>query len=173
MIKSLTTAQLQTLSKDALPKDSVILNVCTQAEYAEEHIANSLNIPLQELPQRINELKTYHTVYVHCRSGRRSLEAAKILGEQTKADVYNVEGGLISWKENSFSTQKNTNRLPIIRQVFISASVLLWLSLAGFYFVSAWFLVVIAIVASGLLLSGVTGWCGMALLLAKMPWNKK
>ena len=39
-------------------------------------------------------------------------------------------------------------------------------------FVSPWFLILPAFVGCGLMFAGITGWCGMALLLAKMPWNK-
>lgn len=173
MFKTISTSQLNELAKNrAAMEDSVIINVCTPAEYTEEHIANSLSIPLDQLPQRIKELKQYKHIYVHCRSGKRSLQASEILSGQLRADIYNVEGGLLNWKENGFATKINTNRLPIIRQVFIAAAVLLWLGLAGFYFMTPWALLLIAGVATGLLISGLTGWCGMAVLLAKMPWNK-
>ena len=98
--------------------------------------------------------------------------ASKILIQKLKSQIFNVQGGLMEWKAKGFSTITNTKRVPIMRQVFIAASLLLWLGLLGFYVVGAWGLLLVAIVASGLLISGVTGWCGMAFLLAKMPWNR-
>lgn len=174
MFKTISAPELNVRTKNKAAMDeTIIINVCTPAEYAEEHIANSLNIPLDQLPQRLQEVKHYKHIYVHCRSGKRSLQASKILSENLHADVYNVEGGLLHWKESGFATKINTSRLPIMRQVFIAAALLLWLGLAGFYFVGEWALLLVGLVATGLLISGLTGWCGMAFLLAKMPWNRK
>lgn len=173
MFKTITPAQLHSMSStNYVGTKSIIVNVCTPAEYAEEHIADSLNIPLDQLPQRLEELKPYQNIYVHCRSGKRSEVASKILIQKLKSQIFNVQGGLMEWKAKGFSTITNTKRVPIMRQVFIAASLLLWLGLLGFYVVGAWGLLLVAIVASGLLISGVTGWCGMAFLLAKMPWNR-
>ncbi len=173
MFTSISAKQLHTLSNNqTFSNDSIVLNVCTPAEYEEERIADSINIPLDQLATRLHELQQYKHIYVHCRSGKRSLEASKILAHSLKSDIYNITGGLVSWKESGFATQKNSRRLPIIRQVFIAASLLLWAGLVGYYFIGELSLLLIAVVATGLLVSGMTGWCGMAFLLAKMPWNR-
>jgi len=88
------------------------------------------------------------------------------------AELVNVEGGLLAWQEAGFRTTSLTSRLPIMRQVFIGAGSLVILGLVPGYFINDTYLLIPAFVAIGLLVSGLTGWCGMALLLSKMPWNK-
>ena len=76
----------------------VLLDVRTPAEYAEGHIPGSLLIPLQTLAQEAPEQLTDKEapIFVYCRSGRRSIEAAEILVEQGYTQVYDL-GGIIDW----------------------------------------------------------------------------
>ncbi len=79
----------------------VVLDVRTVGEYQSGHIKNSLLIPLQELNNRLNELKTKKEkkILVFCRSGNRSGQAQKIL-EQNGYNAVNISGGVISWSNN-------------------------------------------------------------------------
>lgn len=76
----------------------ILLDVRTPAEYAEGHIPGSLLIPLQTLEEQASlQLTDRDTpIFVYCRSGQRSLEAAKILVEQGYTQVYDL-GGIIDW----------------------------------------------------------------------------
>lgn len=76
----------------------VLLDVRTPAEYAEGHIPGSLLIPLQTLAEEAPEQLTDKDapIFVYCRSGRRSIEAAEILVEQGYTQVYDL-GGIIDW----------------------------------------------------------------------------
>ncbi len=153
--------------------DSVLINVCTEAEFAEEHIANSVNIPLDKLTSTLPIFNGKKVVYVHCRSGKRSAKAVQILSQLDNVVVVDVRGGLLAWKEKGLATVQAQGRLPIMQQVFIAASMLIWIGLIGAYFVHSAFLILNLLVATGFLLSGITGWCGMAYLLSRMPWNRK
>lgn len=78
-----------------------LLDVRTPQEYADEHIDGAININVQsEDFQRLaeRELSKDSTILVYCRSGRRSLEAAKIL-TNLGYKVINLKGGIIEWKE--------------------------------------------------------------------------
>lgn len=84
--------------------DSVqLLDVRTPEEYAEGHIDGAININVQsnDFKRLVNkDLSKDFTILVYCRSGRRSLDAAKILtglGYQ----VINLNGGIIEWEGNS------------------------------------------------------------------------
>ena len=55
------------------------INVCTPAEYKEKHIPGVRNVPLDELGNHLDELKTKQTVYIHCRSGNRGRKAIQKL----------------------------------------------------------------------------------------------
>jgi rhodanese-related sulfurtransferase len=149
------------------------INVCTPAEYNERHIQGVRNIPLDSIGTHVAALNKKQTVYIHCRSGNRSRQAIETLqGLGATPELINVEGGLMAWQEAGYTTGSHTNRLPLMRQVFIGAGLLVLVGLVPGYFINDTFLFIPLFVSLGLLVSGITGWCGMALLLGKMPWNK-
>ena len=78
-------------------KDSIILDVREPAEYASEHIPNSILIPLGELDRRLDELDKTKKVYVICRTGNRSGYAVEYMMSQGFNDIYNVLPGMINW----------------------------------------------------------------------------
>ena len=131
------------------------------------------SVPLDTLHSRIDELNKKKTVYIHCRSGNRGRQAIeKLQSLGVTAELVNVEGGLLAWEEAGFETGSHTTRLPVMRQVFIGAGGLVLGGVLLTHFVNYIFILIPLFVSLGLLVSGITGWCGMALLLSKMPWNK-
>lgn len=78
----------------ALPRDGsvTLLDVRTEAEYAQGNIDGFSNIPLDSLRAHLGELDAKKPVYVHCRSGQRSYLACRIL-TQNGFDCYNLSGG--------------------------------------------------------------------------------
>ncbi len=149
------------------------INVCTSAEYKEKHIKGVRSVPLDTLPMQVAEFNQKETVYIHCRSGnrgRQAIEKLQTLG--VTAELVNVEGGLLAWEEAGHETGSYTNRIPVMRQVFIGAGGLVLGGVLLIHLVDYNFILVPLFVSLGLLVSGVTGWCGMALILSKMPWNK-
>ncbi len=77
-----------------LPKDGsiIMLDVRTMREYINGHIPDAINIPLDELRERLDELDKSKPVYVNCQSGLRSYIACRILSQQG-FDCYNLSGG--------------------------------------------------------------------------------
>lgn len=149
------------------------INVCTPAEYKEKHIKGVRSAPLDTLHTRVAELNQKKTVYIHCRSGNRGRQAIeKLQSLGVTAELINVEGGLLAWEEAGYETGSHTSRLPIMRQVFIGAGGLVLAGVFLTHFVNYNFILLPLFVSLGLLVSGITGWCGMAILLSKMPWNK-
>ena len=74
---------------------AIIIDVRTTDEYNESHIANAINIPVDN----INEI-TYDKdikIILYCASGVRSAKAAKALVDAGYTNVYNLDGGLINW----------------------------------------------------------------------------
>ncbi len=75
----------------------ILLDVRTEEEYITGHIPNSTLIPLDELEERINELKDKNQkMLVYCKSGRRSVIACEILDAYGYTNVYNI-GGVVDW----------------------------------------------------------------------------
>ncbi len=149
------------------------INVCTTAEYKEKHIEGIRSVPLDEIERHLGEFKGKKTIYIHCRSGNRSQKAAKTLEELgVEAEMVSVEGGLQSWSEAGFQTLSLTKRLPLMRQVMLVAGVLVLLGFVLSITAHPNFIFLSVFVGAGLVMSGLTGWCGMAVILSKMPWNK-
>jgi rhodanese-related sulfurtransferase len=76
---------------------SQFVDVRTPEEYAGGHAVRAINIPLNDLPQKLDRLEKNEPVYVICQSGRRSKEAAEILNRNGFKWVFNVTGGTNEW----------------------------------------------------------------------------
>ena len=85
-----------------------------------------------------------------------------------------MQGGLNAWKAAGYPVIVDRRQpLPLMRQVQIAAGALaLGGSLGGLFLTSVLY-VIPGFVGAGLMLAGMTGWCGMAKLLAVMPWNRE
>lgn len=75
---------------------AILVDVREKSEWVKGHTPSTHHIPLQTLPQRIGELPRDRTVLVICRSGNRSLSAARYLHEQG-FDARSVAGGIGAW----------------------------------------------------------------------------
>lgn len=78
-----------------------ILDVRTKEEFATGHLAKALLIPWTDKDfktRAAKELDPKKPVFVYCRSGRRSAEAAAALAELGFTAVQNLEGGIIAWQ---------------------------------------------------------------------------
>jgi rhodanese-related sulfurtransferase len=76
-----------------------IIDVREADEWAQGHIPNAHHIPKHQLTSHIHELgvDSTHPIYLHCRSGVRSLQAAEALQALGFTAVYSLEGGIIAW----------------------------------------------------------------------------
>jgi rhodanese-related sulfurtransferase/TusA-related sulfurtransferase len=83
--------------KIAASENIVVLDVRETAEYAFNHIPNSISIPLGELEKRTGELDKSKEIYVICRTGSRSDLAAQKLAEKGFTKVINVIPGMSQW----------------------------------------------------------------------------
>jgi rhodanese-related sulfurtransferase len=81
-----------------MDQNIIILDVRTQAEFAEGHIPNAVLLPDTEIKQRAEELlpDKEQTILVYCRSGRRSALAAQELADMGYTNVYDF-GGILDW----------------------------------------------------------------------------
>lgn len=77
--------------------DHTLVDVRTRGEFAGGHIPGALNIPLDQLGSRINEVPKGKPVIVVCATGNRSQTGSKILVNGGWTEVYNLKGGTMSW----------------------------------------------------------------------------
>lgn len=81
--------------------DYVIIDVRTPEEFEAQHINGAVLIPLQILESRIAEIVELYSnkdIYLFCRSGNRSMQAARILAPHGLR-LFNVQGGIIAWSK--------------------------------------------------------------------------
>lgn len=169
MIKNITAEELQTrLAKGEV----VVVDVREPAEHATECINGACLIPLaavtaEKLPEGSKP------IVIHCRSGKRSEEACKkLLAQDPNLDIYNLVGGITAWKAAGGEIKKSgRNVLPLDRQTQVAAGSLTFIGVMLGLLVHPVFYVIPGFVGLGLMFAGISGWCGMAKLLAKMPWN--
>jgi len=75
---------------ELVTKGAVIVDVRTEREFKSGHITGAINIPLDQLPQKMSRLKKDKPIITCCASGMRSATAKKILMNNGFTDVYNV-----------------------------------------------------------------------------------
>jgi len=76
-----------------------VLDVREPDEYQIAHVNGVPQIPLGSLPQRFTELDPNQTIYIHCKSGIRSMKAVKFLQDQGFKYVKSVKGGISAWAD--------------------------------------------------------------------------
>ncbi len=149
----------------------VLVDVRSPIEYETEHIAGAINLPLETLESRCEEVPRGGQLVVICRSGKRAERGAyALLGRGFQPKV--MEGGMIAWRKAGLPIKEGKKRLPIERQIqLIVGSGVLTGVLLG-VFVNPWFLVIPGFFGAGLTFAGLSGTCALGILLSKAPWNK-
>ncbi|MEP4078987.1 rhodanese-like domain-containing protein [Haloferula sp.] len=151
----------------------VMLDVRTDVEFAEKHLPNSLHIPLDRLEGSLGQLDPAKHHYLLCLSGKRASKAADLLAHSGFSNLSVVDGGIDAWEKSGLPIERSERpTLPLMRQVQLTIGVLALSGSLLAIFVNPLFAILPAFLGAGLTLAGSTGWCGLALLLAKMPWNR-
>lgn len=81
-----------------LPKEAVLLDVRSEAEYEAGHIANAINIPVDDVRVRLKELDKNKAIFIYCLGGLRGYLAQRILKQQGFSQLKNLSGGYQLWK---------------------------------------------------------------------------
>jgi len=153
--------------------DQLYVDVRSHDEHLSGTIPGAICAPHDELDKHLNKLPKDKELVLFCRSGGRSAKARESLEQLGYDNLSEIEGGFLAWSSNpNNQVQSSRKSISIQRQVMISAGTfVLVASLLGLFVNKAWFALVI-FVGAGLSFAGISGFCGMALLLEKMPWNK-
>lgn len=166
-MKTITPAEAAAL----VAEGARIVDVREADEFARRHIAGAVNAPLSRL-DRV-EAGAAPAVIFHCRSGARTAAHGARLADAATCPAYVLEGGIDAWAAAGLPVETEPLApLELMRQVQLAAGGLVLIGvLLGFTVAPAWFGLA-AFVGAGLTMAGATGWCGMARLLAHMPWNR-
>jgi sulfur dioxygenase len=148
----------------------LVVDVRLPAEYAAVHLEPSVSIPLDELRRRRAELPHDRDLVLVCRTGARArLAAAQLGGYRTRV----LEGGLVAWQEAGHPVIEGKPHISLERQVRIAAGTLACIGGVLAIAVSPWFGLLPSFIGAGLMYAGITDRCGMAMVLAKLPYNRR
>lgn len=153
-----------------------LIDVRTPAEFGEVHVSFARNVPLDQLRADQLAARAGHAsqpIYVICRSGSRGKQACEKLLAAGCSNIMNVEGGTQAWEQAGLPVIRGQKAFSLERQVRIAAGSLVLLGAMLGWIVHPAFIGLSAFVGAGLIFAGVTDTCGMGMVLARMPWNKR
>ncbi|MGO4405899.1 rhodanese-like domain-containing protein [Bosea sp. RAF48] len=168
MTRSLSPQEAQ---RQLAAGEALLIDVREPAEFAASHIPLAVSLPLSGLPGALAQLPRDRTLIFQCQSGMRSAQACALAAQ--RAESVSLDGGIVAWRAAGLPIVGNAGpRLSIFRQVqMIVGMMVALLVLAGFAGLTVAFAIA-GIMGAMLAFAGATGWCGLAMLLARMPWNR-
>jgi rhodanese-related sulfurtransferase len=152
-----------------------LIDVRTPPEFTNAHVPGARLIPLTDLDVAayLKQHPPGRPVYVLCQAGGRAKKAIERFESAGCFDCVLVEGGTQAWMDAGLPVDRGAGRvLPLMRQVQIVVGALSAIGASLALLTSPWFALVPLIMGCGLLFAGLTGACGMAIVLARMPWNR-
>jgi rhodanese-related sulfurtransferase len=169
---------LKTISPDKAAElmraGAVLVDVREQDEHARERIPGARHHALSRLDAQSPAREGDEILIFHCRSGGRTQANAPRLGAAADCEAYVLEGGIEAWKKAGLPvTLDRREPIEVMRQVQIAAGSLVVIGTLLAWLVAPAFALLAGFVGAGLMFAGVSGFCGMARLLAVMPWNRR
>lgn len=153
---------------------ALLIDVREADEFAARHVPGALSRPLSLPDAGPLACGTGSSLIFTCLSGKRTQMNAARLAGLSPGPAYLLEGGVQAWGKAGLplAGREAAQPLPLMRQVQIAAGALVLLGVALSLLVDPAFIGLAAFVGAGLAFAGLSGWCGMARLLAIMPWNR-
>ena len=156
----------------------VLVDVRDPEEYRSGHIPGSLSLPLAYLnpvglaamtgDERLGRIEP---LYVVCKTGYRSEQAVRKLAADGLENVIMIEGGTDRWQSDGLPIRRCAPALNLQRQVQLALGLILVMAIALGALAHPGFYALAGMLGLGLISAGLTNWCGLARLMARMPWN--
>ncbi|MET0028116.1 MAG: rhodanese-like domain-containing protein [Candidatus Thiodiazotropha sp.] len=157
-----------------------LIDVRSTTEYREGHIPSAKLVPLNELTEEAlrQELDHQQTdrdipIVFTCHSGFRAQQAYERMRTAGYSNLMLLEGGNEAWENAGYPLKRCSHVVSLERQVQIAIGSLLLLKVLFGFTVHEMFFLAGAVIGAGLIVAGVTRWCGLARLIAAMPWNRR
>lgn len=156
-----------------------LLDVRTGMEYGSGHIPGAKLMTLNEISDEslIEHLgdpkeRDQASIFVTCQSGFRAQQAVERIRATGYQNLVLVEGGTEGWEKAGLPVKRCGRFISMERQVQIAIGSLLLLKVIFGFTLHELFFLAGALIGVGLIMAGLTRWCGMARLIAMMPWNR-
>jgi len=98
MFKEIDVIELNKKFKNK--QDFILLDVRNDQEVMVSNINNSIHIPMNQIPSRLDEIDKSKEIIVQCKSGKRSAKVCKFLIQNGFPDVKNLTGGILAWAKH-------------------------------------------------------------------------
>lgn len=171
MIKQATVHEINELLETG--GECQVIDVREFSEFNSERIADAQLMPLSNFEKHAAEIDHSKPVYLMCRSGNRAKQAAEKLAAKGFTDIHVIEGGMTAWAGAALPVVKGESKVwSLERQVRFTAGLLVVIGIVLGFTVSPYLFILSGFVGAGLVLAAVTDTCGMAMMLARMPWNR-
>lgn len=167
MIRTVTVTALKQLPSSQFQ----LVDVRSSSEFASGHIPGAVNIPMDQIEARLDDLRRDMPLLLICQMGKRAWMTASLL-EPCRPEVAVLEGGTSAWVQAGLPIVANVKaRWSLERQVRFGAGLLVLLGILLGLFANLHWLYVSVFAGVGLMFAGLTDICPMAELLGRMPWN--
>lgn len=153
---------------------TLFLDVRNPDEFRQGHIASAVLLPLPQVDPVVvrRMLKEGQRCIVVCKAGMRAEKAAQVLADAGISELMVLEGGMDAWSSAGLPINKGDSGVSIQSQTRTIAGLMVLAGALLGIFVDRNWAYLSAFAGCGLILAGLTGWCGMSVLLSKMPWNR-
>lgn len=170
-MREIQVPELSALGKEARVAHQLV-DVRSPSEFATGHVPGATNIPLEEIEQRQDDLSQEQPVVLICKSGTRAGIAAEFLSGK-RGNLTVLRGGTEAWAKAGLPLVVSAKtRWSLERQVRLAAGLLVLTGVVLSLTLYAPMVYLAGLVGLGLAGAGLTDFCPMGILLAKMPWNK-
>jgi len=147
-----------------------LIDVRSAAEFASGHIPGAINVPLEQVEARMADIGEGPVVMI-CGAGTRAAIAAGWL--EGRQPVSALQGGTAAWRRAGLPLVACApSRWALERQVRLAAGVIVLAGTLLSVMVNPKWVYLAMFVGAGLTFAGATNICGMAVVLARMPWNR-
>ena len=148
------------------------IDVRSRDEFGSGHVPGAVCVPLDELSANDSTIPKDKLVILSCQAGLRSAKAYQLLRQRGFENVAEMAGGFSAWSAAGFPVNRLRKTIPLMRQVLLTAGLLVFTGSVLALTVNPLFVLLPLFVGAGLSFAGATGWCGLAMLLERMPWNR-
>jgi rhodanese-related sulfurtransferase len=154
--------------------DITLIDIREADEFAREHIKGAINMPFSDLEAGKLKISSDLDVVFHCRSGMRTQANCQALTRHAGKPASVLGNGLEAWKRSGLPVSENRSApLEINRQVQMAAGSLILIGAISAMTIHPAFIWLSAMVGGGLVFAGLSGWCGLAVLMSHAPWNRR
>jgi rhodanese-related sulfurtransferase len=173
-VQTISPSELQSLIRRGTPID--LIDVRSPREYESIHASSARLVPLDELDaNKIVSSRggaSNEPIYLICAKGSRGAKACEKFLAAGFSNVFNVAGGTDAWAASGLPVVRGRGMISLERQFRITVGSIILLGVLLGFLVHPILFGLSAFAGAGLIFAGITDICPMAMLIARMPWNK-